>query len=110
MPGNLKSSAIITGLEMVISFQSQRKAMPKKCPNYYTIVLISHATKLMLKIVQAMLQQCIKQDLAIYKLGLEKVEESEIKLPTFLGSYINKGNSGKTSTSASLTILKPLAM
>ena len=39
------------------SFQFQRKAMPKKCLNYHTIALISHASKVMLKILQAKLQQ-----------------------------------------------------
>ena len=44
----------------------------------------------------------------MYKLGLEKTEEPEIKLPTSNGSYKKQGNSRKTSTTASLTMLKPL--
>ena len=44
----------------------------------------------------------------MYKLHLEKVEEPEIKLPTFIGSQRKQGNSRKTSTSASLTMIKPL--
>ena len=44
------------------------------------------------------------------KLNLEKAEESEIKLPTSLGSYRKQGNSRKTSTSVSLTMLKPLTV
>ena len=43
----------------------------------------------------------------MYKLGLEKAEKPEIKLPTFIGSQRKQGNSRKTSTSASLTPLKP---
>ena len=39
------------------SFQPQRRAMPKECSNYCTIALISHASKVMLKILQARLQQ-----------------------------------------------------
>ena len=49
----------------------------------------------------------------MYKLGFkeaEEAEEPEIKLPTFLGSWRNQGNSRKTSTSASLTTLKPLTV
>ena len=42
------------------------------------------------------------------KLGLEKVEESETKLPSFIGSWRKQESSRKTSTSASLTRLKPL--
>ena len=44
----------------------------------------------------------------MYKLGLEKAEEPEIKLPTFTGSWRKQGNSRKTSTSVSWTMLKPL--
>ena len=46
----------------------------------------------------------------MYKLGLEKAEEPEIKLPAFAGSWRNQGNFRKTSISASLTILKPLTV
>jgi len=45
----------------------------------------------------------------MYKMGLEKAEEPEIKLPTTVGSYRKQGNSRKTS-SASLTTLKPLTV
>ena len=44
----------------------------------------------------------------MYKLDLEKAEEPEIKLPTFVGSWRKQESSRKTSTSASLTVLKPL--
>ena len=46
----------------------------------------------------------------LYKLGLEKTEESEIKLPTVVGSWRKQGNSRKTSTSASVTMPKPLTV
>ena len=46
----------------------------------------------------------------MFKLDLEKAEESEIKLPTFIGSQIKQGNSKKTSTSVSLITLKPLTV
>ena len=46
----------------------------------------------------------------MFKLDLEKAEEPEINLPTSVGSYKKQGNSRKTSTSASLTRLKPLTM
>ena len=52
MSANLENSAVATGLEKV-SFQSN----PKECSNYHTIALISHASKVMLKILQARLQQ-----------------------------------------------------
>ena len=46
----------------------------------------------------------------MYKLGLEKAKEPEIKLPSFVGSERKQGNSGKISTFASLTMPKPLTM
>jgi len=46
----------------------------------------------------------------MYNLGLEKPEEPEIKLATFVGSYRKQENSRKISTSASLIMLKPLSV
>ena len=58
----------------------------KECSNYHTIALISHVSKIMLKILQARLQQYVSRELQMYKLSLEKAEEPEIKLPTLAGS------------------------
>ena len=58
----------------------------KECSNYRAIALISHASKIMLKILQALLQQYVNQELQMYKLSLEKAEEPETKLPTLAGS------------------------
>ena len=55
------------------------------CLNYCTIALISHASKVMLKILQARLQQDVNWNFQMFKLGLEKAEEPEIKLPTYIG-------------------------
>ena len=65
-----------------------KKGNAKECSNYCTTVLISHASKIMLKILQARLQQYVNQelDIQIYKTVLEKAEEPEIKLPTSIGS------------------------
>ena len=68
------------------SFQFQRRKVPMKCSKYHTIALISHVSKVMLKILQARLQQHVNQELQTYKLGLEKAEDLEVKLPTFTGS------------------------
>ena len=54
------------------SFQSQRKAMPKNCSNYYTIALISRASKVMLKILQASLQQYVNRELPDVQAGYRK--------------------------------------
>ena len=63
-----------------------RKANAKECSNYRTIVLISHASKIKLKILQTRLQQYMNHELQVFKLVLEKAEEPEIKLPTSAGS------------------------
>ena len=56
----------------------------ERCANYHTIALISHSSKVMLKILQARLQQYV--NFQMFKLVLEKAEEPEIKLPTSAGS------------------------
>ena len=58
----------------------------KECSNYHKIALISHASKMMLKILQGLLQQYVNQELQTHKLSLEKAEELEMKLPTPAGS------------------------
>ena len=63
-----------------------KKGNAKECSNYCTIALISHASKVMLKILQARLQQYKNQELQMFKLDLEKAEEPEVKLPTSTGS------------------------
>ena len=68
----------------------------------------SHTSKVMLKIIQARLQQYV--NLQMFKLDLEKVEKPEIKLPTSTESSKRQGSSRKTSTSALLTMPKPLTV
>ena len=63
-----------------------KKGSAKECPNYRTITLISHTSKVMLKILQDMLQQYMNHELPDVQAGLEKSEEPEIKLPTSAGS------------------------
>ena len=58
-----------------------KKGNAKECSNYNTIALISHASKVTLKILQAKLQQYMNQEFQMYKVDLEKAEEPEIKLP-----------------------------
>ena len=91
-------------------FQSQRKAMPNSCLNYRTIAHISHASKVMLKILEARLQQYVNRDFPDFKLVLEKAEEPKIKLPTSDGSWKKQESSKKASISALLTIPKLLTV
>ena len=81
-----------------------KKGNAKECSNYYTIALISHASKVMLKILQFSNMWTV--NFQMFKLDLEKAEEPEIKLPTFVGSSNKLESSRKKS--ALLTMPKPL--
>ena len=87
-----------------------KKGNAKECSNYCTVAFISHASKVMLKILQARLQEYVKRDFQMFKLVLEKAEEPEIKLPTSVGSSKKQESSKKTSISALLTMPKPLTV
>ena len=62
-----------------------KKGNAKECSNYHKIALISHASEVMLKIVQGF-NSTWTVDFQMFKLNLEKAEEPEIKLPTSVGS------------------------
>ena len=110
MPGNLENLAVATGLEKV-SFHSNPKERQSqrmlKLPHNCT-----HLTcyKVMLKILQATLQQYVNCEFQMFKLVLEKAEEPEIKLPTSVGSWKKQESFRKTSISALLTMPKPLTV
>ena len=87
-----------------------KKGNAKECSNYHTITLISHASKVMLKILQARLQQYMKCELPDVQAGFRKAEEPEIKLPISAGSWKKQARSRKTSISALLTMPKPLTV
>ena len=72
MSANLEISAVAnrTGKGQ-FSFQSQRKAIPE-CSNYRTTALISHASKVMLQILQASLQQYLNGELSVVQAGFRK--------------------------------------
>ena len=105
MPANLENSVVATGLKKV-SFHSD----PKEFSNYHTIALISHASNVMLKILQARLQQYMNCEFPDVQAGFRKAREPEIKLPTSIGSSKKQENSSKTSTFALLTMPKSLTV
>ena len=76
----------------------------------HTIALISHASKVILKILQARLQQYMNRELSDVQAGFKKAEEPEIKLPTSVGTLKKQESSRKASTSALLTMPKPLTV
>ena len=63
-----------------------KKGNDKECSNYHTNAFISHTSKVMLKILQARLQQYVNRQIPDFTLDLEKAEEPEIKLTTSIGS------------------------
>ena len=85
MASNLENSAVATGLEKLSFHSSPKEGQCQRVFRLPTIALISHASKVILKILQARLQQYMKQKLPDVQTGLRK-EEQEIKLPTFVGS------------------------
>ena len=85
-----------------------KKGNAKECSNYRTIALISHASKLMLKILQARFQQYVNIELPGIQAGFQKGKATRDQISTFVGSWKMQGISRKTS--ASLTVLKPLTV
>ena len=109
MSANLENSAVAQDWKRSVFIAIPKKGNAKECSNYHTIALISHASKIMLKILQAKLQQYVTVNFLRFKLVLEKAEEREIKLPKSAGSWKNRC-SRKTSISALLTMPKPLTV
>ena len=87
-----------------------KKGNAKQCSNYYTTALISHPSKVMLKILQPRLQQYMNRELPDVQAGFRNAEPPEIKLPTSVGSSKKQESSKKTSTSALLIMPKPLTV
>ena len=99
------------GLEKVSFIPIPKKGNAKECSNYHTVVLISHASKVMLKsLPKPSFNRTWTVNVQMFMLDLEKAEEPEIKLPTSAGSLEKQESSRKTSISALLTMPKPLTV
>ena len=72
MPANLENSAVATGLEKVSFHSTPKKDNAKECSNYRTIALVSHVSKVMLKILYTRLQQYMNCELSDVQAGLRK--------------------------------------
>ena len=72
MPANLENSAVAIGLEKVSFHSNPKERNAKECSNYHTIALISHARKVMLKILQTRLQQYMNRELPAVQAGFRK--------------------------------------
>ena len=88
-----------------------KKSNAKECSNYRTIALISHTSKVVIKLLQARLQQYMNNEFPDVQAGFRKTEEPEIKLPTSAGSSKKHKSFRKNkSTPVLLTMPKTLTV
>ena len=108
MPTNLENSAVATGLEKVSFHFNPKKDNAKECSNYDTAALISHTSKVMLKILQAGLQQYVNCELPDIQAGFRKGRGTRDQIANICW-IIKKAREfqKKTSTSVLLTMLLP---
>ena len=92
------------------SFQSQRKTMPKNTQIKHTIALISHASKVMLKILQARLQQYVNHEIPDVQAGFRKGRGTRDQIANIHWIIKKSREFQKTSISALLTVPKPLTV
>ena len=114
MPANLENSAVATGLEKVSFIPVAKKGNAKECSNYHTIALISHASKVMLKILQARLQQYMNHEIPDVQAGFRKGRATRDQIANICwiiakAREFQKTNK-QTSISALLTMQKPLTV
>ena len=109
MPANLENSAVAIGLEKVSFIPIPKTGNAKECSSYRTIALISHISKVMLKILQARLQKYVNH-FQMFKFDLEKGRRTREQMANTHCIIERKDNSRKISTSASLTKPKPLTV
>ena len=110
MSTNLENSAVATGLEKgQFHFQSQRRGNAKKCSNYHTTALISHACKVILKILQARLLQYVNWELSDVQARFRKGRGTRDQIANTYW-IIERAREFQKSTSASLTMPKPLTV
>ena len=109
MPANLENSAVATGLGKV-SFHSNLKGNANEFSNYYTIALISHASKVMLKILQARLQQYVNRELPDVQAGFKKGRGTRDQVANIHWIIEKAREFQKTSISALSTMPKPLTV
>ena len=103
-------STVARGLKSSVVIPIPKKSNTKECSNYHTIALISHASKVMLKFSKPGFNSIRTMNFQMIKLVLEKAEEPEMKLQISTGSLKQQESSRKTSTSALLTMPKPLTV
>ena len=110
MPANVENSAVATGLEKVIFIPIPKKGNAKECSNYHTIALISHASKVMLKTLQARLQQYVNHELPDVQADFRKGRGTRDQIANICWIMEKAREFQKTFISALLTMPKPLTV
>ena len=82
MPANLENSAVATGMERSVFIPIPKKGNAKECSNYHTIALISHARKVLFKILQARFQQYLNPELPDLQGGFRKGRGTRVQIAT----------------------------
>ena len=85
MPANLENAAVAVRLEKVSFHSNSKEGQCQRMLNYCTIALISHGSKIMLKILQARLQQYMNRELPDVKAGFRKVREARDQIASIHG-------------------------
>ena len=109
MLANLENSAV-TDWKKSVFIPIPKKGNGKECSNYCTFAFISHARKVSSKFSKLGFNSTCILNIQMFKLVLEKAEEPGIKLPTSVVSSKKQESSRKKSTSALLTMPKPLTV
>ena len=107
MPANLENSAVAT---RSVFIPIPKKGNAKECSNYRTIALISHSSKVMLKILQVRLQQYMNCELPDVQDDFRKSRGTKDQIANIRWIMEKQESSRKTSISALLTMLKPLTV
>ena len=100
MPANLENSAVVTGLEKVSFHSNPKKGNAEECSNECTIPLISHSSKVMLRVLQVRLQQYMNCELPDVQAGFRKGRGTRDQIADPCSIFENEASSRKTSTSA----------
>ena len=110
MLANLENSAVATGLEKVSFHSSPKEGQCKECSNSHTIALISHTSKVMLKILQARLQQYVNRELPDVQSSFRKGRGTRDQIANIRWIIKKAREIEKNSISTLLTMPKPLTM
>ena len=110
MSPNLENLAMAIGLEKISFHSNLKEGQCQECSNYCRSALISSASKVMLKILQARFQQYVNQELPDVQAGFRNGRGTKDQIANIHWIIEKQGNSRKTSTSVPLTMLKPFTV